>query len=67
MRRIVGQQLARAEALLVGHRDALERLATRLLELESLDGSAVKEALSTPARSSEMRSARLDSGAHEHA
>jgi len=45
VRRIVGEQLARAEALLTTHRDALVRLATQLLKSESVDGSAVQEAL----------------------
>jgi cell division protease FtsH len=45
VRRIVGEQFARAEALLTAHRDALVRLANRLLESESLDGSAVREIL----------------------
>ena len=45
VRRIVGEQFTRAEALLTVHRDALTRLATDLLQSESLDGSAVREAL----------------------
>jgi cell division protease FtsH len=45
VRRIVGEQAARAEALLAGHRDALTRLATDLLQSESLDGSAVRAVL----------------------
>ena len=45
VRRIVGEQFTRAEALLTAHRDALKRLATDLLQSESLDGSAVREAL----------------------
>jgi cell division protease FtsH len=45
VRRIVGDQSARAEALLTGHRDALTRLATDLLQVESLDGNAVRAAL----------------------
>jgi cell division protease FtsH len=45
VRRIVGEQLARAEALLTTHRDALVRLASQLLKSESVDGSAVQEAL----------------------
>jgi cell division protease FtsH len=45
VRRIIGDQSARAEALLTGHRDALTRLATDLLQAESLDGSAVRAAL----------------------
>jgi cell division protease FtsH len=46
--RIVGEQAARAEALLSVHRDALSQLATRLLEAESLDGSDVREVLARP-------------------
>ena len=42
VRRIVGEQFARADALLTRHRDALSRLATDLLQAESLDGSAVR-------------------------
>ena len=45
VRRIVGEQFARAEALLTANRDVLARLATDLLQAESLDGSAVREAL----------------------
>jgi cell division protease FtsH len=45
VRRIVGEQAARAEALLRARRDALNRLATDLLQSESLDGTAVREAL----------------------
>ncbi len=45
VRRIVGEQFARAEALLTAHRDVLTRLATDLQQSESLDGSAVREAL----------------------
>ena len=45
VRRLVGEQFARAEALLTAHSDALSRLSTDLLKAESLDGSAVREAL----------------------
>ena len=45
VRRIVGEQFARAEALLDLHRDALTRLAADLLQSESLDGSAVRDVL----------------------
>src|SRR4029079_5113968 len=38
VRRIIGDQSARAEALLAGHREALTRLAADLLHSESLDG-----------------------------
>jgi cell division protease FtsH len=52
VRRIVTEQFARAQALLAGHRDALRRLATDLLQAESLDGSAVVAALTTDAQAS---------------
>ncbi len=45
VRRIVGEQFERAMALLSAHRDALSRLSADLLKAESLDGSAVVEAL----------------------
>jgi cell division protease FtsH len=45
VRRIVGEQAARADGLLAAHRDALNRLATDLLHSESLDGTAVRQAL----------------------
>ena len=51
MRRIVGEQFERATTLLTGHRDALNNLATDLLKAESLDGTAVRAAL-TPAAAS---------------
>jgi cell division protease FtsH len=43
--RIVGDQAARAEALLTAHRDALMQLAARVLEAESVDGDDVREVL----------------------
>jgi cell division protease FtsH len=49
VRRIVGEQFARAEALLTAHRSALGSLAKRLLESESLDGAAVQDALAARA------------------
>jgi cell division protease FtsH len=48
VRRIVGEQFERATALLAAHRDALGRLSADLLKAESLDGSAVREALAAP-------------------
>jgi cell division protease FtsH len=45
VQRIVGEQYERAQALLSGHRAALESLTRQLLQSESLDGSAVKQAL----------------------
>jgi cell division protease FtsH len=45
VRRITGEQFERATALLSAHRDALTHLAADLLKAESLDGSAVREAL----------------------
>jgi cell division protease FtsH len=47
VRRIVGGQFDRAEALLAGRRDALSRLSADLLAAESLDGRAVREALAS--------------------
>ncbi len=48
VRRIIGEQSARATALLTAHRDALDRLSAELQKAESLDGNAVREALSPP-------------------
>jgi cell division protease FtsH len=45
VRRIIGEQFERATALLTAHRDALSRLSDDLLKAESLDGSAVRDAL----------------------
>jgi cell division protease FtsH len=45
VQRIVTEQLDRARALLRGRRAALEALAARLLAEESVDGSAVRQAL----------------------
>jgi cell division protease FtsH len=45
IRRLIGEQYARAEALLSSHRHALAQLAARLLDVESLDGSAVARVL----------------------
>ena len=45
IQRIVTEQYERAQVLLRERQDALESLAARLLEHETLDGSAVKEAL----------------------
>jgi cell division protease FtsH len=47
VRRIIGEQSANADALLLARRDALIRLATRLLDVESLDGNEVRHTLST--------------------
>jgi cell division protease FtsH len=47
VRRIVGEQFERAAALLAAHRDALSQLSAELLKAESLDGSAVRAALSS--------------------
>jgi len=59
--RIVGEQAARAESLLTEHRDALTLLATRLLEVESLDGSDVREVLARPATSPDQQVASVGS------
>ncbi len=45
VQRIVTEQYERAQALLKGHRTALETVARRLLEQETVDGRAVQEAL----------------------
>lgn len=45
VQRIVSEQYERAQTLLTGHRAALESLAQQLLQRESLDGAAVKQAL----------------------
>jgi len=52
VRRIVGEQFERATVLLTARRDALRRLSADLLKAESLDGSAVREALATPDQAS---------------
>jgi len=45
VQRIVGEQYERAISLLTEHRAALESLTRQLLQSESVDGSAVKQAL----------------------
>jgi len=45
VRRIIGEQSARAAGLLLAHRATLMHLASRLLTLESLDGAEVREAM----------------------
>jgi len=60
--RIVGEQAARAESLLTAHRDALTLLATRLLEVESLDGSDVLEVLARPVTTPDQQIASVGSG-----
>ena len=47
VRRIVGGQFERATTLVGAHRDALSQLSAELLKAESLDGSAVRAALSS--------------------
>ena len=47
VRRIVGEQFKRAATLVAAHRDALSQLSGELLKAESLDGSAVRAALSS--------------------
>ena len=51
VRRIIGEQTARADSLLAAHGDVLTALATRLLEVESLDGAEVRDALAISERS----------------
>jgi cell division protease FtsH len=45
VQRIVTEQYERAQALLADHRPALDSLTAALLERETLEGSAVKQAL----------------------
>jgi cell division protease FtsH len=45
VRRITGEQYQRAQQLLQDHRAALENLTRQLLETETVDGAAVKQAL----------------------
>jgi cell division protease FtsH len=47
VQRIVSDQFERALSLLAAHRPALESLAARLLAQETVDGSAVRQALAT--------------------
>jgi cell division protease FtsH len=54
VRRIIGAQEERALGLLLQHRDALERLAHQLLDHETVDGKAVRDALATQARPVEV-------------
>jgi cell division protease FtsH len=48
VQRLVAEQYARAQALLAAHRPALANLTEQLLKSETLDGSAVKAAVSAP-------------------
>jgi cell division protease FtsH len=45
VQQMITEQYKRAQALLVEHRSALERLSRQLLETETVDGAAVKQAL----------------------
>ena len=47
VQRIIGEQYKRAQQLLKEHRAALESVSKQLLETESVDGAAVKQALVT--------------------
>ena len=47
VQRIIGEQYKRAQQLLKEHRAALESVSQQLLETESVDGAAVKQALVT--------------------
>lgn len=49
VRRIVGEQFERASALVAAHRDTLSERSAQLLNAESLDGGAVRAALSSAA------------------
>jgi cell division protease FtsH len=50
VRRIISEQFERAATLVAAHRDALGQLSADLLKAESLDGSAVRAALSSGGR-----------------
>ncbi len=50
VQRIVTEQYERAQALLQGHRKALEQLTGELLAKETLEGSAVRQALADESR-----------------
>jgi cell division protease FtsH len=45
VQRIITEQYARAQMLLRDHRAALETVAQQLLQTETIDGTAVKQAL----------------------
>ena len=49
VQRIITEQYARAQQLLIDHRSALEHLTQQLLIKETVDGAAVKQALAEPA------------------
>ena len=59
VQRIVTEQYERAQALLQDHRAALETLTGQLLQQETVDGSAVKQALESdkrvPAQNGQVR------------
>ncbi|MBP1633425.1 MAG: Peptidase family [Acidobacteria bacterium] len=48
VRRVVTEQLERAQGLLVQHRTALEHLASQLLQQETVDGSAADNPVAIP-------------------
>jgi cell division protease FtsH len=56
IRRVVTKQYQRAQTLLREHRAALDVLAEQLLEHETLEGSAVRDALSTTPMTDQRRS-----------
>jgi cell division protease FtsH len=49
VQRIIGEQYERAQQLLKDHRSAMELVTRRLLEIETLDGSLVKQAVAETA------------------
>jgi cell division protease FtsH len=49
VQRIIGEQYERAQQLLKDHRSAMELVTRRLLEVETLDGSLVKQAVAETA------------------
>jgi cell division protease FtsH len=50
VQRITSEQYERAQQLLQEHRAALERVTRQLLETETVDGAAVKQALAETVR-----------------
>jgi cell division protease FtsH len=59
VRRIVGEQAARAEALLTTYRGVLVELADAVLQSESLDGSAVRDALARAGQPASRHAANI--------
>lgn len=66
VRRIVGEQFARAEALLTAHCDVLAELATSLLQAESVDGIAIRDALRRSSHADRRSSDRRGACPYSH-